>query len=167
MFITGPPMSLSPRPPPALIAISSALTVSYTTDAKPPLRAAVSGNPLTAYRPSPPTEVALIVLERALNEVIVGDSAAPVVSPTLIPGVALSSAPAARVAGICCTVLLLSTVSFCALWTSTTGVSPVTVIVSATPPTFISTGIVIVEDPVNWMPSRLTVVKPESVKLSE
>jgi hypothetical protein len=41
----------------------------------------------------------LIVLERALNAVIVGDKAAPV-SPTTMPGVAFSSAPAARVAGI-------------------------------------------------------------------
>src|SRR5215210_242611 len=65
MFITGPPMSLSPRPPPTVVAISSALTVSYTTDAKPPLRAAVNGNPLIAYRPSPATVVELIVLDRA------------------------------------------------------------------------------------------------------
>ena len=28
MFITGPPMSLSPRPPPTVTATSSALTVS-------------------------------------------------------------------------------------------------------------------------------------------
>ena len=34
------------------------------------------------------------------------------------------------------------TISRCALCTSTTGVSPVTVIVSARPPTFISTGMV-------------------------
>ena len=39
------------------------------------------------------------MLERALKEVIVGESARPA-SPTMMPGVALSSAPAARVAGI-------------------------------------------------------------------
>src|SRR5690349_16482441 len=57
MFMIGPPMSLSPSPPPTVMATSSALTVSYTTDAKPPLRAAVNGKPLMAYRPSPATDV--------------------------------------------------------------------------------------------------------------
>src|SRR5216110_3351246 len=78
-FITGPPMSLSPSPPPTTIAISSALGVSYTYDDTPPLRAAATVKPLMVMRPSPATDVELIVLEFALKKVIVGDSAAPLV----------------------------------------------------------------------------------------
>ena len=54
-----------------------------------------------------------------------------------------------------------------ALVTSTTGDSPVTVIVSSRPPTRISTGMVSVCEPVNSMPSRFTVLKPGSVTVSE
>ena len=57
----------------------------------------------------------------------------------------------------------LVTVDCCfALTTSTTGVSPLTVIVSATAPTFSSTLTVAANDPVSSMPSRLTVLKPGS-----
>ena len=122
--------------------------------------------PLTVMRPSPATDVALIVLECALKNVIVGDSAGPLVS-TFRPGVALSSAPAARAAGSAWMTSVLMTTSRFALCTSTTGVSPVTVIVSATPPTFISTGIVMTCVPESSMSSRLTVVKPGSVNVSE
>jgi hypothetical protein len=52
----------------------------------------------------------LIVLERALKDVIVGD-VAKAASPTFTPGTALSSAPAARVAGIAWMVSLLRTIS--------------------------------------------------------
>src|SRR5215475_14016673 len=85
-FITGPPMSLSPSPPPTTIATSSALGVSYTYDDTPPLRAAATVKPLTVMRPSPATDVELIVLEFALKNVIVGDNAGPFVS-TDSPGV--------------------------------------------------------------------------------
>src|SRR4051812_9865555 len=54
-----------------------------------------------------------------------------------------------------------------AFWTSTTGVSPVTVMVSSSPPTFMSTGIVRVWVPESTMFSRLTVLKPGSVNDSE
>ena len=70
------------------------------------------------------------MLECALKNVIVGDNAGPLVS-TISPGVALSSAPAARAAGSAWMMSLFSTTSRFALCTSTTGVSPVTVIVSA------------------------------------
>ena len=53
--------------------------------------------------------------------------------------------------------------AFC---TSTTGVAPLTVIVSATPPTRISAEIVSVDEPVSCRPSRFTVVKPGSVKVT-
>ena len=84
--------------------------------------------PFTAMRPS------LLAPPLAEKNVIVGDSAMPLPS-TVRPGVALSSAPAARDAGIVWIKLLSMTTSRRALCTSTTGVSPVTVIVSSTPPT--------------------------------
>ncbi len=97
--------------------------------------------PLIVMRPSPATDCAFCALERALKNVIVGDRAGPLVS-TNNPGVALSSAPAARVAGSVWIVAWFMTTSRFTLCTSTTGVSPVTVIVSSIPPTFISTGMV-------------------------
>ena len=97
-FITGPPMSLSPSPPPTVMATSCELGVSYTYDDTPPLLAAAMVMPLTVIRPSPATPVEFAALECALKNVIVGDSAGPLVS-TVSPGVALSSAPAARANG--------------------------------------------------------------------
>ncbi len=105
-----------------------------------------------------------MVLERALKEVMVGESAAPA-SPTMMPGVALSSAPAARVAGSLSMTSLLITICRVAFWTSTTGVSPVTVIVSSSPPTRISIGMVSVCEPVNSILSRTTVLKPGSANV--
>ena len=55
-----------------------------------------------------------------------------------------------------------------AFWTSTTGVSPVTVIVSSSPPTFISIGMVSVCDCRSARCfSRFTMLKPGSVNVSE
>jgi hypothetical protein len=53
-----------------------------------------------------------------------------------------------------------------ALWTSTIGDSPVTTIVSSSEPMRSSASIVAVNDPDSSMPSRLTVLKPGSVKVS-
>ena len=53
-----------------------------------------------------------------------------------------------------------------ALWMSTIGVSPVTVTLSCTAPTFRSALTVAVNDPVSSMPSRLTVPKPVSVNVT-
>ena len=50
---------------------------------------------------------------------------------------------------------------------STTGVSPVTVIVSDTLPTRRFSLIVVVPVPITSTPSRLSVAKPDSVKLTE
>ena len=61
----------------------------------------------------------------------------------------------------------LSTVSRFVLCTSTTGVSPVTVIVSCSAPTRISIGMVSTAVPIISMPSRLIVLKPGSVNVSE
>ena len=58
--------------------------------------------------------------------------------------------------------------TFCvlALWTSTTGVSPVTVIVSSSAPTRSSALTVATKVPVSSMPSRLTVENPGSVNVT-
>src|SRR5689334_414556 len=55
-FMTGPPISLSPRPAPTVMATSSEFGVSYTYDDTPPLRAAAIVMPLTVMRPSPATD---------------------------------------------------------------------------------------------------------------
>ena len=52
------------------------------------------------------------------------------------------------------------------LCTSTTGVSPVTVMVSASVPTRNSALTLAVKAPVNSMPSRLTVLNPVSVNVT-
>ena len=52
------------------------------------------------------------------------------------------------------------------LVTSTTGASPLTVIVSATPPTFRSAFTVAMKLPVSSIPSRLTVANPDSVNVT-
>ena len=67
-----------------------------------------------------------------------------------------------RAVGTVVRVSLLSVVWRLTLWTSTIGVSPLTVIVSATPPTFMSALTVAMNEPVSSMPSRFTVVKPGS-----
>ena len=64
---------------------------------------------------------------------------------------------------------MMSCFSVCcclALCTSMIGVSPVTVMVSATAPTFRSALTVATNDPVSSMPSRLTVLNPVSVNVS-
>ncbi len=91
-------MSLSPSPPPTVMAISCALAVSYTYDDTPPLLAAATVIPLSVMRPSPTVDGPFTAAECAWKNVIVGESAGPLVS-TNSPGVALSSAPAARAAG--------------------------------------------------------------------
>jgi len=53
-----------------------------------------------------------------------------------------------------------------AFWTSTTGVSPVTVTVSCSAPTFISAFTVNVPEPVSSSPSRLTELKPGSANVT-
>ena len=148
-FIVGPPVSLSPKPPETTTDTSSTLAVSRMyDDTPPPLNVAATVMPLTAMRPS------LTWPPRALKNVIVGVTATPLPS-TVRPGVALSSEPTVRVAGIAAIVSEESTVSRRTLCTSTTGVSPVTVMVSSRPPTRSSTGIVSVAEPPSTMPFAL------------
>jgi len=59
-----------------------------------------------------------------------------------------------------------STICFLVLAVSTRGVSPVTVIVSSTAPTFMSALTVAVNVPVSSTPSRLTVLKPVSANVT-
>src|SRR5262245_61367222 len=69
-LVPGPPMSLSPSPPPTVITTSCEFGVSYTYDETPPLLAAATVIPLTVMRPSPATAVELVLLERALKNVM-------------------------------------------------------------------------------------------------
>ena len=101
----------------------------------PPLNAAATVIPLTCMRPS------LVCPPRALKNVIVGVGLSPLLS-TVRPGVAFSSDPTVRVAGMVAMMSASSTVSRRIVCTSTTGVSPVTVIVSCRSPTRSSAGIV-------------------------
>ena len=70
----------------------------------------------------------------------------------------------ARTAGTELTISLLTTCCRFALWTSTIGVSPETVIVSSSAPTRISALTLAVKSPVSSIPSRLMVANPGSVK---
>ena len=121
--------------------------------------------PFTVIRPSPATDVELEPPERALKNVIVGDNAGPLVS-TKRPGVALSSAPAARATGSAAMMSLFMTISRFACWTSTTGDSPETVTLSSSAPTRISIGMVTVCVPASSTFSRLTVANPASVNVT-
>ena len=64
------------------------------------------------------------------------------------------------------TTSLLSVISRFAFCTSTTGLSPVTVIVSASEPTLSSALMVAVNVPVNSTPSRLNVLNPAKVNVT-
>src|SRR5689334_3666015 len=76
--------------------------------------------------------------------------------------------PAAlRELGMAASTSLLTVCWTFALWTSTIGVSPVTVIVSSSAPTFSSPLTVATNVPESSMPSRLTVLKPGSENVTE
>ena len=75
--------------------------------------------------------------------------------------------PAFRELGMAARMSLLTVCWTFALCTSTIGVSPVTVIVSSRAPTFRSPFTVATNDPVNSIPSRLTVLKPGNVNVTE
>ena len=129
-------------------------------DTPPPLNDAATGRPSIIIRPSlarPPFAVNI-----AMNGVV---TALPFPC-TCSPGTAASSAPYVRVAGRVLMMSLLSTFWRRALWVSTTGVSPVTVIVSATVPTRIWKLIGMTPEPVTSTPSRFTVLNPASATVS-
>ena len=70
----------------------------------------------------------------------------------------VGSVSSCSVVSDCCAVVLC---------TSTSGLAPVTVIVSSIPPTAISASILAVNPAVSTTPSRMIVEKPGSVKLTE
>ena len=78
----------------------------------------------------------------------------------------MSSDPTVRVAGIAAITSWLTVVSRLVFCTSTTGASPVTVIVSCSAPTFMSIAMVIVLEPESCKSVRWTVLKPGSVAVS-
>ncbi len=71
-----------------------------------------------------------------------------------------------RPVGIASTTSFVTTFWTAALCTSTSGVSPVTVMVSATAPTFMSALTVATKLPDSSSPSRLNVLNPVSVKVT-
>ena len=83
-----------------------------------------------------------------------------------MPGINRAVAAHERAVGMDVRTSLLIVVWRRTLWVSTMGVSPLTVIVSLTPPTFKSAFTVAVNDPVSSMSSRLTVLKPGSVNVT-
>src|SRR5215831_2830354 len=87
--------------------------------------------------------------------------------PPNSPGTSTRTALYEPAVGIAFRMSFDNTVCRCAFWTSTTGVSPVTVTVSATAPTRMSALTLAVNDPVSSMPSRFVALKPESVNVTE
>ena len=90
----------------------------------------------------------------------------PLVAPRIMPGCSAARLMPRRPVGMLSMTSLVTTFCTEALCTSTSGVSPVTVIVSASVPTFISALMVAVDEPVTSMPSRLTVLNPVSVNVT-
>ena len=82
MFITGPPMSLSPRPPPTVTPTSSRVdgVVDVRRDAAAARRR--DRHAVDRHAAFAGDRLELIVLECALKNVIVGDSAAPLCRPS-------------------------------------------------------------------------------------
>ena len=83
-----------------------------------------------------------------------------------MPGCSAARLMPRRPVGMASTTSFVTTFWTLALRTSTSGVSPVTVMVSASAPTFISALTVATNDPLSSMPSRLKVLKPGSVKVT-
>ena len=87
--------------------------------------------------------------------------------PPNSPGTSTSTALYQPAVGIALMMSFVNTVWRGAFCTSTTGVSPVTVIVSATAPTRMSAFTLAVENPVSSTPSRFAVLNPDNVKVTE
>src|SRR5262245_40850918 len=99
------------------------------------------------------------------NVIIPGVSCIALEVP-VTPGISSSRPFQLRAAGTLATSSPLNTACRVAFCTSTTGVSPATVIVSSSPPTDISVLTVTVPDPLSSMPVRATVLNPGSVNVS-
>ena len=86
---------------------------------------------------------------------------------TVSPGVSWMKLLNPREFGIVSITSLVSTCCARVFWTSTTGLSPVTVTVSSRLPTPSSALMVAVKPEVNCTPSRTTVLNPTSVNVTE
>ena len=85
----------------------------------------------------------------------------------VVAGMSIMTPAYERAAGIDAITSLLTVTWRRTLCVSTMGVSPLTVIVSSIAPTFMSALIAAVNEPVSSMPSRLTLLKPVSVNVTE
>ncbi len=83
------------------------------------------------------------------------------------PGISSAMLKCVRPDGMVSMTSLLMTCCCRTPWTSTTGDSPVTVIVSSSAPTRSSAFTLAVNEPASSMPSRRDVLKPGSVKVTE
>ena len=157
MFIVGPPTSASPRPPEETIEISAAFPMSgMYADTPAPLNAEPTLNPSSWRRPSLPRPPA--PPNTTMPGTVCASEAAPPAATAL--GISVIRLLYAREVGNALIMSLFMTVCSRTLWTSTIGVSPVTVTVSSSVPTFISPLTVATKAPVSSMPSRLTVPNP-------
>src|SRR5678816_806950 len=161
MFIVGPPTSASPRPPDVVKVTSCALAMSGRyPDTPPPLSGAPTPRPSTWRRPSVPrppgppntTSPGLVSTSR---------------DPPVTAGTSWKSAPYERDVGRDAITSPSTVVWRLTLCTSTIGDSPVTVIVSSSEPTRRSALTVLVNVPVSSIPSRLTVLSPVNVNVTE
>ena len=94
------------------------------------------------------------------------DSAPPPPTEIAVPGIMMPIAWMLRPVGIESSMSRVITVRVVMFWTSTTGDSAETVIVSSSAPTFMSALIIAVKSDVSSMPSRFTTLKPGSVKVT-
>ena len=83
-----------------------------------------------------------------------------------MPGISTAVVNCVLEVGIASMTSAPSTRCWAEFWTSTIGEAPVTVIVSWTAPTFMSTFTVAANDPASSMPSRFTVLKPDSANVT-
>src|SRR5688572_26957577 len=160
----GPPPSASPSPPLVIIVISRALATSGRYDDTPaPLNAEPTLMPSTLTRPSfdrPPNPP---------NTTMPGTTCTSVGAPAwlMLFGINWIRLLYDRDDGRALMTSLSSTICRRTLCTSTIGDSPVTVIVSSSPPTRKSMLIVAVNAPSRVTPSRLTVENPGNVNVTE
>ncbi len=94
------------------------------------------------------------------------DSAPPPPTEMAVPGIMIPTAWMLRPVGIESSTSRVMTVRVVMFWVSTTGDSPVTVIVSPTAPTFRSAFTCAVKSDVSSIPSCFTVLKPGSVNVT-
>ena len=90
----------------------------------------------------------------------------PPPAPRMMPGCSAARLMPRRPVGTASTTSFVTTFCTLALRTSTSGVWPVTVMVSASSPTFISAFTVATNEPPSSIPSRLNVLNPGSVNVT-